>query len=479
MKEYGLTSCTIDLTEACNLACDYCFTHSKHEPRALTEDMLKRIINFWMPQTDTDETLSVAWWGGEPLFAWEKLKKYTLYVEEKAKELNRKVSFGGTTNGVYYTPEKVEWLKKHNSLMLVSLDGLKEQHDAHRCFKSGMGSWDIVVKNIKEAQRIAPVKIRMSIHADHVHQFAEAIKFAFEELNQMEVAYSPVVESNWTEEKFEILEQQFEEIVKYQISRMKQGLSASIKHINDEACNSHKGPRHPCGAGRHYMAWSVDGFGFPCHRFNKHGLTTEERFKAPMRIAEPHGDTIRWVNQDLKKQFDFVANTPPLCKECEIYEPSCCSGGCFATNYDLTGHVNLQDPKSCEFNKAQHHAGLLLKKLAEENGITLHPSNWSGQENRDKPIGCVCYNMCYLEGSKHEIIHFDPSSDRQCLCDHTNYGGSARPQHRTREQVKEANKLRKRFLGLSKQILETADLEKSEEQKKLEQDVLNKTIRML
>ena len=44
-------ACTIDLTEGCNLACDYCFTWSNHKPRRISEKMGKKIIDWWLPQT--------------------------------------------------------------------------------------------------------------------------------------------------------------------------------------------------------------------------------------------------------------------------------------------------------------------------------------------------------------------------------------------------------------------------------------------
>ena len=47
------------------------------------------------------------------------------------------------------------------------------------------------------------------------------------------------------------------------------------------------------------------------------------------------------------------------------------------------------------------------------------------------------------------------------------------------EGPKQAEEMRKKFLILSKRILATHNIEKSEEQLKLEQEILDKTIQML
>jgi radical SAM protein with 4Fe4S-binding SPASM domain len=354
---------------------------------------------------------------------------------------------------------------------MVSLDGLKNQHDAHRCFKNGKGSWEQVVENVRLALEIVPqTKVRMSVHADHIQDFFETVKFLFEDLKLREVVFSPVYESNWSPENLKIVEEQFALTVDYQVERMKQGLPAGIKHLNDEAIGN-GGPKYnPCGAGTHYMSWSVDGYGFPCHRFNKHGLSAAEKAKSPTCIAIPKGKSFEWINRDFVKQFDFINNPCESCKKCDIWSKSSCNGGCYATNYDLTGDIRKQSKAQCEFTKIQHEAGLLLRAKIDEAGLSLNPQS-------HKPTGCVCFNMCYAEGTDEEIIHLVRNSDRACICDHANYTGDINAQARPIQNRFADRKILKQFLNLSKRIL--ANPEGDEKQRELSNDILNKTIRMI
>ncbi len=63
------TATSLDLTEACNLACDYCFTWSNHKRRVLSYDMATRIIDWWVPQKSVAQ-----------LFAFVELEKQQVWI---------------------------------------------------------------------------------------------------------------------------------------------------------------------------------------------------------------------------------------------------------------------------------------------------------------------------------------------------------------------------------------------------------------
>ena len=81
-----------------------------------------------------------------------------------------------------------------------------------------------------------------------------------------------------------------------------------------------------------------------------------------------------------------------------------------------------------------------------------------------------------VEGTGSEVIHSDARTGMACHCYQTaytgNYPATLLSDKRSQEELK------KRFLDLSKRILETQGEEKTEEQKKLEADVLKKTAAM-
>lgn len=479
-------ACTIDLTEACNLRCDYCFTWSKHKPRVISDEMAFRIVDWWLPQTapnmdGNQQAVELSFWGGEPLLQWEKLKRIRNYGKRKADEIGRNIVFGGTTNGVLYTPDKVEWCAQNQSLFLVSVDGLQKQHDTHRRRSTGGGSWATVIANLKEALKIAPnIHVRMSLVPEFMQDFLESIQFLHEEIGVHHIAFSPVMESDWTPESLDILREQFVQAAKYYAGRLKEGHELNLKHFADEAMMQGKNIQNPCGAGNGYMGWSVDGFCFPCHRFNKHGITTEQRSKLPTIIARPVGDSFEWVNHEWRRQFvEFKENPSEQCQGCDLFGFSSCNGGCYAVAYDFHGELHKPPKFECEYNKVQNDTAKLLRQIAEENGLNLSPF---GQAENQKPAGngCICFNMCYNEGTPEEIINIDRKANFGCLCNQAQYNGEAVPT-RTRNllQIDTQVKLRKRFIDLSIRILETPHEGKSEKQLHMESDVLKKTAELL
>src|SRR5690606_34486550 len=129
-------------SEACNLACDYCYYsefENKTHIKTFDLDVLDKFIREYAAYSKG--VMSFAWQDGEPLLAG-------LHYFEKVIELQKKYARKGTivsnslqTNGTLITPEWANFFKKYNFLIGVSLDGPKEIHDARRVNHIGNGSF--------------------------------------------------------------------------------------------------------------------------------------------------------------------------------------------------------------------------------------------------------------------------------------------------------------------------------------------------
>jgi uncharacterized protein len=77
-----------------------------------------------------------------------------------AKKIKLKYSFSFITNGTLLTRRVVEKLKPLGLKSAgVTLDGPREVHDAFRSFKSGKGSFDVIIKNIQDVCSLMEVQI--------------------------------------------------------------------------------------------------------------------------------------------------------------------------------------------------------------------------------------------------------------------------------------------------------------------------------
>ena len=136
----------------CNLACKYCYYLEKsglypHQgSHFMTEELLESFVKQYIAAQTQREVL-FTWHGGEAM-----LKPLSFY--QKVVELQRKYADGHIvdnclqTNGTLITEEWCAFLRDHQWLVGVSLDGPREVHDLFRKDRQGRGSFDRVMRGI-------------------------------------------------------------------------------------------------------------------------------------------------------------------------------------------------------------------------------------------------------------------------------------------------------------------------------------------
>jgi len=137
----GLRRLEIELTQICNLQCDYCFvTRNLQQPttRPMAEELLEAIAAT-VSTLSSPEGVEVVLTGGEPLSCWPSVVRA---VEIFAGALGpRLVGASVLTNGTLLRPDRAAWLAENRVRVTVGLDGTQEVHDAHRRNSVGIGSW--------------------------------------------------------------------------------------------------------------------------------------------------------------------------------------------------------------------------------------------------------------------------------------------------------------------------------------------------
>lgn len=158
LTNYYPYSITLNLTNACNLACRYCFVHQK--PDFMTLDIAKAGIDFIYNNLqkhknelkDIPETQKcvITLFGGEPLLTFNSvIKPLYEYMEEKYGYYDNFVS-QITTNGLLINQEITDFLKKYEINILFSFDGMKKIQDENRpCHNQKQSSYDTIMNNFR------------------------------------------------------------------------------------------------------------------------------------------------------------------------------------------------------------------------------------------------------------------------------------------------------------------------------------------
>jgi uncharacterized protein len=138
----GLTICP---TLQCNFCCPYCFEHSQSDSLVMSSETVDRLIHFIESYKDIRH-LSIAWYGGEPLLAFDVICDITQRI--KSLDLNIE-DFGMVTNGYLLDADKISRLNdlKITSIQ-ITLDGPEKLHDTRRVLAGGGPTFQRIISNV-------------------------------------------------------------------------------------------------------------------------------------------------------------------------------------------------------------------------------------------------------------------------------------------------------------------------------------------
>lgn len=181
MQKYDNTNLglTIAPTLDCNFRCTYCFEN--HQKGLMSESVQKALIQFIKSKIGVIKTLSITWYGGEPLLA----KKIIYSLSEAMVALceANKVKYNAfiITNASLLTDEDIVCFKKYRITgAQVTIDGPKEIHDSRRINISGNSTFDLLLKNVNKLLAAGlDVVVRINIdknNIDHVNDLLITLK---------------------------------------------------------------------------------------------------------------------------------------------------------------------------------------------------------------------------------------------------------------------------------------------------------------
>ncbi len=142
----------LNVTELCNMRCDYCIFSGKYEYRRthssnqMRWSLAKNAIDYFFKKNKARNEIYISFFGGEPLLEFSLIKKCIEYTESLA--LHRKISFTITTNGTLISDEIAKIFSFHNVLLLVSLDGPPQINNLYRKYINGKGSYRNVISSL-------------------------------------------------------------------------------------------------------------------------------------------------------------------------------------------------------------------------------------------------------------------------------------------------------------------------------------------
>ena len=353
------------ISQDCNLRCEYCFasTGDYGKGRKLMDfETAKLAIDFLLENSGDRENLELDFFGGEPLMNFDVVKQAVEYARSKEKEYNKNFRFTITTNGILLDDDKIDFINKEMSNVVLSVDGRKEVNDRVRRFSNGMGCYDMIMdkyKKLVEKRGDKDYYVRGTFTKYNL-DFSDDV-FSLNEQGFTQISVEPVVSDS--KEPYALTERdlpkvfcEYEKLTKRLIENDKNGKHFNFFHF---MLDLDQGPcaikrLRGCGCGNEYVAIDPDGDIYPCHQFV--GMDN-------WLMGNLHENTF---DTEMKNKFAGAhIYSKHECRNC--WAKFYCSGGCNANNYSYSGDILSAHKISCEMEKKRLECAIMLKAAQAEN----------------------------------------------------------------------------------------------------------------
>jgi len=172
-------SLLVVLNLSCNLACPYCFEGAVKGPYFMLGETENDLVNFIEGNiVDKTKEISVTFYGGEPLLSIDAIIRISDRLNDLASNKGLRFSFNLVTNGTLLTGQVVRRLKPLGLVgAKVTLDGPRSTHNASRPFRSGEGSFDIIIKNLKQVCQDIGIQIGGNYARSNYAEFPKLLDY--------------------------------------------------------------------------------------------------------------------------------------------------------------------------------------------------------------------------------------------------------------------------------------------------------------
>lgn len=174
-----LVSAVLVMNLDCNLSCIYCYEGGMKGKFYMDRDTADRFVRFIEKQFLPHKKLvNIDFFGGEPLLSLELIKYISRKVQDIASQRGLDYGFTLVTNGTLLTKKVVDDLIPLGFRgARITIDGPKDNHDVHRPFKTGKGSFDLIIENIKQACERIKIAIGGNFRENNYKRFPELLDF--------------------------------------------------------------------------------------------------------------------------------------------------------------------------------------------------------------------------------------------------------------------------------------------------------------
>jgi uncharacterized protein len=184
----------------CNLDCEYCFFLSKEmlypgSRFRMAAELQETYIRQLLAAHARAPEVIVAWQGGEPTMMGLDFFRRSIELERAYARPGQRVLNTIQTNGTLLDDEWGAFLREHDFLVGISIDGPRPLHDAYRVDKGGKPTFDRVIGGLDVLKRHdVDWNVLTTIHAANGDHGRTVYRFLRDDLGATFIQFIPIVE---------------------------------------------------------------------------------------------------------------------------------------------------------------------------------------------------------------------------------------------------------------------------------------------
>jgi len=311
-------------TLRCNFTCKYCYALRASE-NAIDKDMTietaKKTVEFIMKSAAKNLTIEFS--GGEPLLRFDIIKEVVIYSLKLANKKNKSIKFAIITNASLINQEMIDFFKKYNIGICISLDGPKKIHDENRIFtKTKKGTYDEVIKKIKQFKEnkiginSLPVIVKNSLE-NWKEIVDEYIKQGFFSLRFKYISNFGFANNSWEDLSYTPEEylKTWKKVIEYMLELNKKEVIITenlttifLKKILKGINTGYAELQSPCGAVITQLVYDHDGKIYTCDE-----ARTMPEFEIGNVFTSTHKDLLE---HETTKTMQTMSNLITTCEQC-------------------------------------------------------------------------------------------------------------------------------------------------------------------
>ncbi|MET0063556.1 MAG: radical SAM protein [Candidatus Thiodiazotropha endolucinida] len=323
------TNLILNLTNACNLNCSYCFLDGV-SPKTMSDEVFRKAVSL-AQRSFSEERVNLAFFGGEPLLMFDRIKGMVKYAKQELED--RRLTFTITTNGTLVTTEIAEFFAEYDFNVIVSLDSVQEVNSKTRQPKCGSTS-EMYSTIMGGMRRMLDAGVHLACNIVLCNENISSLSDFVEQLRaigigKITMAFVSDRQHILTSESFDALLEQTENFVDLLLGDENLTIdpySAVMKLVRE-----HKMHLYRCGYGRLRINVQPDGVLTPCQR-----------------MQNTMGSVDEGVNLEFSRlaAYDTVDNKP-VCKDCGVRY--LCGGNCYHESLIYEGDLKQAHRPYCDY----------------------------------------------------------------------------------------------------------------------------------